>query len=113
MSYSVGNADTLNNQQPSYYLSGQLQPPVTKNANYNATDNVILCQAGAAGFTVTLPNTSITAGKVYYIKKISGAGNITINVTGGVQIDGGAAYPLSTLYSNVQVVWDGTQYWVI
>src|ERR1035437_3174990 len=108
MSYSIGNADTLGDQLPAYYTSGQLPPPLIINAIYAAqgTDNVLLCNVGGLGYTVTLPVILIVPGKVYNIKKVSGLGVLTLAVWGGALIEGNATLVIA-LNVNVQVVFDG------
>jgi hypothetical protein len=117
MSYNT-DAATLNGQQPSFYNGSQLPAPVTKTANYTvlATDCVIIANATAGAFTLTLPSTGITAGKVYYIKqKALSANTITVSVSGGGTIDGAASLILNSLVSllDYQLVFDGNNYFII
>ena len=82
-------------------------------ADYTAlsTDVIILCGAGNETFTVYLPVP--VNEKVYYVKNI-GTGVITVNANtvGGATIDGGNTAILNQ-NDCVQVVSDGTVYWVI
>jgi hypothetical protein len=77
-----------------------------------ATDNTILCDATAAGFTSTLP-ASPTTGKVYSFKKIDASGNTCTLSSNGKNIDGAASYATSTQYASVQIQYNGTTWYVI
>jgi len=116
MSYDT-NALTLAGQNPSFYSGGQVAAPTTKTANYTATgaDCVILCNPASGNITITLPVTNITAGKVFYVKRITSLLNIlTVVVTGGALIDGAASAVVSALtFADMQVVFDGTNYFIL
>jgi len=65
--------------------------------------------AGAA--TVTLPAAISNSGREYTIKKISAAGNnVTINVSGGGNIDGSTSFIIQTQYAAITVQSDGSQW---
>ncbi len=84
----------------------------TQTTTYNiaATDNVVLCNSTTA-FTVSLPTAAVTTGKVFRVKNIN-TGICTVNVTGGVGIDGGTTYLLSSQYQAANFAYDGAQYWI-
>ena len=89
-----------------------------------ATDYVVLttdCYIGvtstAAPRTVTLPVGAPPAtNQIFIIKDESGAAatnNITVTTTGGARlIDGAATYVMNTNYGSIQVIYDGTNYFV-
>lgn len=78
------------------------------------TDNTVLVDATTAAVTVTLPAAVI--GRIYTIKK-TGAGGIdkevTINTSGGAQIEGGANYVIYNDWTFVTLQSDGTNWYII
>lgn len=84
------------------------------------TDYYIGVTNTAAARTITLPNTGSTTlapfiGQVFIIKDESGAAgtnNITVTPNGG-NIDGAASYVINTNYGRVEILFDGTNYFVI
>ncbi len=84
----------------------------TQTTTYNAaaTDNIILCNSTTA-FTVTLPTAAVTTGKPFTVKNIN-TGTCTVAVAGGVNIDGGTTYLLTTQYQAASFAYDGAQYWL-
>lgn len=63
--------------------------------------------------TVSLPNSSISAGQSWFIKDVGGdASNNQITLSAGVQtIDNSASYILNVNYAGVEVVYDGLNYY--
>lgn len=88
----------------------------TIDADYTADgeDQVILVDAGAGNIIVTLPDAGDCEGRGYRIKVIDNNGNLnTVDVTpAGGNIDGAANYDLDTLYDAIDVISDGTDWWV-
>lgn len=84
---------------------------VTKSSNYSilSTDSLILC---TASLTLTLPSTSGLQGKIYYIKNTVGAA-VQIITTGGATIDGQLSQNVNGLNSTIQVITDGTNWFII
>lgn len=84
------------------------------------TDYYIGVTNTAAARTITLPNTGSSTlapfiGQVFIIKDESGAAatnNITVTPNGG-NIDGAASYVINTNYGRVEILYDGTNYFVI
>lgn len=66
-----------------------------------------------ANTTLNLPAASTATGKAYYVFKNTGAHQLTINPSGDETIDGGADYTITNHYECVQVVCDGTSWYVI
>ncbi len=89
---------------------------VTKTAAYTATDSdtVILCDATAGAFTVTLPTAVGRTGKVFYIKKIDATANaVTIAGDGAETIDGETTQSISTQYNALKLISDGSEWHIL
>lgn len=72
-----------------------------------------LCDSTTAAFVITLPTAASTSGVVVQFKDNGHASShpITINVSGGGNIDGGTSLVLGINYTNARVTSDGTQWW--
>jgi hypothetical protein len=91
-------------------------PWVTKTSSYTvlATDYTILCNNTSGAITITLPTASGIAGRVYVIKKISGAGNnVTIDGAGAETIDGSTTDLITTQYNSIMIQSDGTDWYIL
>lgn len=89
---------------------------VTKTADYTATDydTVILCDASAAAFTVTLPPAADRTGKVFEVKKIDATANtVTIDGDGSETIDGGTTAVITSQYESITAVSDGAAWFIL
>lgn len=89
---------------------------VTKTAAYVATndDDVILCDATSAAFTVTLPPVASSSGLTLTIKKIDSGGNaITIDGDGSEVIDGATTKSLSAQWAAITITNNGTAWYII
>ncbi len=89
---------------------------VTKTLDYTiaGADNVILCDASAGTFIVTLPTAVNRSGKMYNIKKIDSTSNIvTIAGDGTETIDDGTTADLTIQYEAITVVSDGKGWWIL
>jgi hypothetical protein len=76
------------------------------------TDATILCDATAAGFTVTLPATPVT-GQMYNIKKIDSTANVVTISGNGQNIDGAASVPLAAQWQSWTLQYDGTAWYAL
>jgi hypothetical protein len=77
------------------------------------SDRYVFGNATKAAFKVTLPNAALYPGKVYTVKKIdSSAHAVTIVSTAGQTIDGAATYSLRSKYSAVDLVSNGSDWFV-
>ncbi len=90
----------------------------TKTAAYTivATDNIILCDATSAAFTITLPSASAAgiSGCQFTIKRTnSGSNNVTLAASGSQTIDGAANYVLDTQYKTARVVSNGSNWFLV
>jgi len=85
---------------------------ITKTADYTpANDAVILCDASAGAFTVSLPTASGIKGKAYFIKKVDASANaVTVDPYGTETIDGAATVSLAAQYDSVFIVSDGANW---
>lgn len=95
---------------------GMLYSNNSKNVNYNvtATDVYIGGDASSGSITESLPSGVAFTGQVFVFKKIDATVNtVTINVTGGANIDGVSTYVLNTQYQSVTVISNGSNYSII
>jgi len=86
-------------------------------ANYTILDNdgyhTILVSTGASQRTITLPAVANNSGRKIFIKKTdSGAGTVLIDTPGAETIDGAAQNILTQQYSYVELLSDGTNWFV-
>lgn len=79
------------------------------------TDNTLLVNASGANTIITLPPAANIAGRVYTIKKISGTidNAVTLQPSGGAQIEGAANYVIYNNYTYVTIQTDGSNWYVI
>lgn len=85
---------------------------VTGTVTLISTQEVILADATTAAFTITLPASS--EGLMYWIKKIDSSANaVTIDGDGSETIDGDTTKILSSQYDAVQLLADGTEWWIL
>lgn len=86
---------------------------VEKAAAYTITegDDVVLGDATAAAFTVTLPPVAKYKGRTFVIKKIDGSANaITVDGTASETIEGAATASLASQYDGVTVLAGPTEW---
>ena len=107
---AYNNVLTAIEQQINRAADGYLYNTVSVTATYaaNINDGVILANGT---FTVTLPDAEQCKNKRYVVKN-SGVGTITIVSSSG-NIDGAANIVLSVTMESVDLVSDGTNWWVI
>lgn len=81
-----------------------------KTANYTvlSTDDNVLCDTSAGGFTVTLPATPANGEVHTIILDAVGGGNLTVDGNGN-NINGVASFIMNTV-SSMQVIYNGTQW---
>lgn len=80
-------------------------------ATYSISDTDFLVLFTANTFTATLPNAADVIGR-FYILKNTGAGIITIDTDGG-NIDGAGSIQLASQYDYVQVMSNGTDWYIV
>ena len=87
---------------------------VAKTGAYTVTsaDTVVLADTSSGNFALTLPAASSVSNKVFRLKNI-GANTLTINTTGSENIDGDTSVQLSTQYSIIDIISNGSNYYII
>jgi len=88
----------------------------TKTANYTATANdySIVCNNTGSAITISLPAASGATGRVYVIKKISGALlNVTIDPNSSETIDGSSTKVLTLQNESVMIQCDGSSWYIL
>ena len=86
---------------------------LTKTAAYTIEedDDVILGDATAAAFTVTLPKATLFEGRRFTVKKIDASVNaVTLDGDGSETIDGTLTFALTARWDKVTVLSDGTNW---
>lgn len=89
---------------------------ITSSYTANGTDNTILANTTSAAITLTLPDPSSIAGRIYTVKKIGSGGidrELTITPSSGTTIDGGASYVIYNDWTYVTIQTDGTNWYII
>ncbi len=85
--------------------------PTTVTTNFTATSSNG-CILANGTLTVTLPDPTTNAGKVFVVKNIS-TGTVTINTTNTKNIDNSTSATITTQYTSITMISDGTAYWII
>lgn len=89
---------------------------VAGNITGATNDYILIVTSTAAPRTVTIPNIS-NSNQIYMIKDGSGGAgtnNITVTTPGGtVLIDGATSQVINVNYGSMQVVFDGTNYFIV
>ncbi|MBS1513035.1 MAG: hypothetical protein JST86_19520 [Bacteroidetes bacterium] len=105
-----------NNPASTLQVAGSLAlSVVTKTSTYTATasDYTIICNNSSA-MTVNLPAASGCSGRVYVIKKISGALlNVTIDPNASETIDGVSTRVMTLQYETVTIQSNGTSWFIL
>ena len=89
---------------------------ITVTTTYTATgaDSVILADATAAAFTITLPAVATVPFLVLDIKKIDAtANNVTIDGNGAETIDGALTQKLKKQWDSISMVTDGAAWYIL
>lgn len=78
------------------------------------TYDEILCNCAGGAITLNLPAAASSEGVGYTIKKIdSSANTVTIDGNGGETIDDQTMQTIGFQYTSLQIVCDGTEWWII
>lgn len=88
---------------------------ITSSYTVTSDDNTILANTTSGAITLTLPNASGFAGRIYTIKKIGSGGidnQLNINPAAGT-IDGGASYVIYNDWTYVTLQTDGSNWYII
>ena len=82
----------------------------SNSSTYNSIE-VIYTATGSSAYTVTLPTAASIEGKKIHVKRLATA-NITVDGDGSETIDGSATFVLTSQYSSITLISDGTN-WII
>jgi len=88
---------------------------VTRTSAYTCTqsDRYVLADAARAAYTVTLPSAALCPGKAYTVKKIDASAHaVTVTATARQTIDGARDYYLRHRHSAVELVSNGSDWFV-
>lgn len=115
--YTVNHeTETIRLGYPTRIVGGIFLPIMTTTAaiTLDRSHSTVLCDAGTAPFTVTLPCAGTVTGIIYTIKKIDATTNaITISPATGQNIDGATSYSLTAQWDFVEIQSDGSHWYVI
>ena len=125
----IGNDSIVIGEEPSRFvqsnevwLQGHLmtQNNFSTNRIVSVTDNYtaglyedIIISSQTTNATISLPPAATAANKAYYIYKNTGAHQLDIDPFEGQLIDGATTYRLTAHYECIQIVCDGTAWYVI
>jgi hypothetical protein len=108
---AVGIATT--DPKSKFHVNGSIGVKVVTVATtpYTAADETVILVSIATA-RIYLPAASTVTGRTYYIKKTSSTGTTTIDGNGAT-IDGAATKPLTTQYQGMQIVSNGTAWFIL
>lgn len=87
---------------------------ITGDTALSTSHTVVLCDTASGGITVTLPIAANNTGRRYFVKKIDSSGNsVTVDGNGSETIDNSTNMVLASQYDSVEIVCDGTGWWII
>ena len=89
---------------------------INKTGSYLATtaDNVIDCDATSGAITITLPTAVGNTGKIYTIKKNDSSTNtVTVDANAAETIDGTLTKIITTQYTSMTIISDGSNWLII
>ena len=102
--------------------SGTLTAPVTvtyrtvsSTDDLESTDYFVAVDTSGGAFTLTLLQAGMSSNQIFAIKDIGGAcstENLTIDTSGAATIDGNATYTINVNYGAINLLYDGTDFWV-
>jgi len=116
---------TKDDQLDNYYTKAQVDALISEEAKeYDLTsasddytpdeEDVILVNASAKAVTITMPEAADSEGKFYYIKKIDATANaVILNGYEAETVDGNLTVSITIQYECLQIVCDGTNWWII
>ncbi len=87
----------------------------TKTADYTLTssDNVILADNSTVSTTITMTLPNAVADRIHTIKAIDVTGTVKVDTNDSATIDGAADYTFAAQYDVIQVICDGTDWFII
>lgn len=108
-------ADLLDGQHGNYYAPAMVSVLTKATGTYSLTNEyAILGNAIAGTVTLQLPSASTSSGKIYKIKKIDSSLNaITVSGDGTDTIDGQSSYSINYQYQAIDLVCDGSAWYIM
>lgn len=91
-------------------------PVVTKTGSYNATisDGLILCDCTTGAMTIGLPAAATATGKELIVKKIDVSANaVTLDANLAEKIDGQLTQIISSQWTAVDMICDGSNWFIV
>ena len=108
----VGNGNNAPNSTLS--VSGSMSLPIRTGGDITLTDNdYTYIWVNASPGTVTLPLANGRTGRIYVIKNVNTAVNLTLSPSGSDQIDGAASQTIAGGNSLIVQSNGGTEWWII
>jgi hypothetical protein len=87
---------------------------LTTTTTIDAEFEIYLVNAASGAVTVNLPTASQSEDQKYFIKKIDSSGNIvTVDPDGSETIDDQTTQLLSNQYDSIEIVSDGSEWWIV
>lgn len=87
---------------------------VTASTHAAGNETVILCNATSNNITVNLPAASGVTDRIYHIKKTDSSSNtVTIDGNASEVVENATTAVISTQYDSIQIVCDGSSWWII
>jgi len=118
-----GYLGVAHNQYGGAYSINSINSATTSSYNIGTTESsnpvaneYFLVNCSSTNVTITLPSATNTSFSymVYNVKKTDTSANtVTLATTSSQTIDGSSTYVISTPYMAIQIVCDGSNWWVI
>lgn len=97
----------------SVYLTttgGSITGDITLNDNHS----MVLCDCSGGFITITLPDARLSLDKIYNIKKIDETGNvIVVNPVNSQTIDGDLSKTITSPYTNLPIISNGQNWYIL
>ena len=110
-SVKVGIGNNNNAPNSTLDVGGSVSLPINNGGATTLGDNDYTYLVTSSGVTVTLPDATTMAGRVYLIK-LTATGTATVGTTSSQYLDASTTFTLSAQYKYVQVQSTGTN-WII
>jgi hypothetical protein len=94
------------------HVSGSVAAATSTGGTTALTTTQFFYLVNAASQTITLPAATGCQGRIYVIKNNASATNTTVTPAAG-QIDGAASFVMAAANAAIQVISDGTNWWII
>ena len=93
---------------------GHAVTSISASTSADDTAVVYLVDATAGAVTLTLPTATTTTRRIYHVKKTDSSANaVTIDGAGAETIDGATTQTLIAQYESIQIVSDGTSWFIL